>query len=70
MVLPLDYKPAIEAAKKGESVIQAAGSSKLSAALKKLATQLSDANTSGEGGGFLAKLGLSDVLKQKKTKAA
>jgi pilus assembly protein CpaE len=70
MVIPLDTKHAIEASKKGESVIQATGTCKLSQAIKKLTDRVSDTAATAENQSLLAKLGLSDVLKSKKTKAA
>lgn len=70
IVLPLDTKAAIEASKKGESVLQAASNSKLSAAIKKLSERVSNVGDEEKSGSILKKLGLADVLKSKKKKAA
>lgn len=70
LVLPLDTKHAIEASKKGESVIQATGTCKLSMAIKKLSERVSESAAVSENQSILSKLGLSDVLKSKKSKAA
>lgn len=70
LVLPMDCKSAVDAAKKGECVVQAMPASKLAGAVKKLGALLSDHNEGANKDSLLAKLGLGDILKAKKDKAA
>lgn len=70
LVLPLDNKPAIDACKKGESVVQASGTCKLTAGIRKLALRVSDAAEGASNGSLLEKMGFKELLKFKKTKAA
>ncbi|MEM1020285.1 MAG: pilus assembly protein CpaE [Sphingomonadales bacterium] len=70
LVLPYDPKPAVDAAKKGESVTQAAATCKLSGGIKKLSNMLCDKPESAEKESILAKLGLPASLKLKKSDAA
>ncbi|MEM7570630.1 MAG: pilus assembly protein CpaE, partial [Pseudomonadota bacterium] len=70
LVLPVDVKPAVDAAKKGECVVQAMPSSKLAAGVKKLSERLSDKPAGDTKEGLLSKLGLAEVIKPKKGKAA
>ncbi|MEO0411595.1 MAG: pilus assembly protein CpaE [Pseudomonadota bacterium] len=70
LALGLDSKPAVDAAKKGECVVQAMPTSKLAVGVKKLGALLSDKTESNDKAGLLSKLGLGDVLKPKKDKAA
>ncbi|MEM9878294.1 MAG: pilus assembly protein CpaE [Pseudomonadota bacterium] len=70
IVLPLDHKHAIEASKKGESILQASGTCKLSTGIKKLALRLSEPAVEQEKQNLLAKIGLGEMMKSKKPKAA
>jgi len=70
VMLPLDQKHAIEASKKGESIMQVSGTCKLSAGMKKLALRLSEPVPEAEKRGLFEKLGLSNMFKAKNAKAA